>query len=172
MKRALVIIDMQMDYFPSGNFPLWNTDEVLRNVKRAVRLANDSNVKTILVKHVSKENSKAIFFNEGTRGIDIHPDILELAEDCIIVEKAYADGFYETSLNSVLKDLRVDEILLCGMMTQNCVTHTAISDFAKRYKVKVIGDCCTTINNAINQIALKAMTTRVDVVNLEEIKFF
>jgi len=47
-----------------------------------------------------------------------------------------------SNLKQALNKYNIDEILLCGMMTQNCVTHTAISRKAEKYKVLIIEDCC------------------------------
>ena len=55
-------------------------------------------------------------------------------------------------------------MLICGMMTQNCVTHTAISKAAEPYSVKVLSDCCTTVSQMIHLIALSALSTRVALV--------
>ena len=55
----------------------------------------------------------------------------------------------------------VNELLVCGMMTQNCVTHTAISKAAEKYDVFILVDCCTTVDEMIHNIALHALSTRV-----------
>jgi nicotinamidase-related amidase len=62
----------------------------------------------------------------------------------------------------------VDELLVCGMMTQNCVTHTAISKSAETYKVSILPDCCTTVNEMLHNIALHAVSTRVTLVPLSD----
>jgi nicotinamidase-related amidase len=49
-------------------------------------------------------------------------------------------------------------MLVCGMMTQNCVTHTAISKAAEKYSVKILPDCFTTINEPIHLIACSFYT--------------
>jgi nicotinamidase-related amidase len=54
------------------------------------------------------------------------------------------------------------------MMTQNCVTHTAISKSAEKYKVSVLPDCCTTVSEMIHRIALNALSTRVALVPSSE----
>jgi len=51
--------------------------------------------------------------------------------------------------------------LVCGMMTQNCVTHTAISKAAEKYKVAVLEDCCASVSEMLHLIALRALSTRV-----------
>lgn len=91
------------------------------------------------------------------------------SENFKIVIKKYADSFYETELEEVLDRVGVDEIMICGMMTHNCVTHTAISTKAFKYRVKVIRECCTTVTEIINEIALNALSIRVELVKMEDI---
>jgi nicotinamidase-related amidase len=55
------------------------------------------------------------------------------------------------------------------MMTQNCVTHTAISKAAEKYSVKILTDCCTTVNQMIHLIALNAVSTRIALVESSEV---
>jgi len=52
------------------------------------------------------------------------------------------------------------ELLICGMMTQNCVTHTALSRSAEKFGVAILADCCTTVNAMLHLIALHAVSTR------------
>lgn len=165
MSKALLVIDLQNDYFPGGKFPLWNTDAVLTNVERAIEKANARCIPVVHVQHIA--NSKmgiAPFFNEGTPGADIHPRVLAAAATAPVVVKEFADGFEKTTLEETLTGLGVTELLVCGMMTQNCVTHTAISKAADKYAVTVLPDCCTTVSEVLHLIALHALSTRVKLV--------
>ncbi|MEI8019724.1 MAG: cysteine hydrolase family protein [Schlesneria sp.] len=165
MSKALLVIDLQNDYFPGGAFPLWNTDVVLKNIEQAIAKANSLGVPVIHIQHIA--NSKqgiAPFFNQGTPGADIHPRILAAAPKAPIVIKEFADSFEKTTLEETLSKLGVTELLVCGMMTQNCVTHTAISKAAEKYKVTILPDCCTTVSEILHLIALHAVSTRVKLV--------
>lgn len=71
-------------------------------------------------------------------------------------------------LDEVLAKYGVTELLVCGMMTQNCVTHTAISKAAEKYEVSILMDCCTTVDEMIHNIALHAVSTRVPLVTIEQ----
>lgn len=166
MKKALLVIDLQNDYFPKGKFPLWNTDVVLQNIEQAIEKANAHGVPVIHIQHVAK--GVAPFFNEGTPGAVIHPRILVAAPTAPIVVKEFADSFEKTTLEEKLTKLGVTELLVCGMMTQNCVTHTAISKAAEKYNVSVLVDCCTTVSEILHQIALHALSTRVKLVPSSE----
>ena len=99
----------------------------------------------------------------------IHPRILAAAPDAPIVVKQYADSFIDTTLEATLSALGVTELLVCGMMTQNCVTHTAISKSAEKYTVSIVTDCCTTVDEMIHGIALNAVSTRLPLVKMDDV---
>jgi nicotinamidase-related amidase len=165
MNKALLLIDLQNDYFPGGKFPLWNTAAVLTNVEQAIKAARTQGIPVIHIQHIANpEMGIAPFFNQGTAGAKIHPRVLAAAPDAPIVVKEYADSFVGTKLEETLSGLGVDELLVCGMMTQNCVTHTAISKSAEKYKVSILPDCCTTVGEMLHNIALHALSTRVSLV--------
>ncbi|MDN3680966.1 cysteine hydrolase family protein [Vibrio tapetis subsp. quintayensis] len=167
--KALIVVDLQNDYFPEGKFPLWNTEQTLINVKAAIKQANLKNIPVIHVQHIADPaNGIAPFFNQGSLGADIHAEILALAPNADVVTKQFADGFEQTNLEEVLQQQNIDELLICGMMTQNCVTHTAISPAASKYSVSVLVDCCTTVDEMIHNIALHAISHRVSLVPAEQ----
>jgi nicotinamidase-related amidase len=169
-KRALIVIDLQNDYFPGGKFPQWNAEETLAQVESAILRVRQKNLPIIVVQHVA-DASKGLapFFNAGTQGVETHARILAAAPEAIRVTKSFADSFLGTSLEEQLAELGVDELLICGMMTQNCVTHTAISKSAEKYKVTILGDCCTSVSQMIHLIALNALKCRVPVVQSADI---
>lgn len=169
MKKALLLIDLQNDYFPGGLFPLWHTEGTLTAVLEAIERARTSGVEVIHIQHIANPQAGiAPFFNKGTPGAEIHPAILSAAADATIVVKEYADSFHETELEQVLAARGVGELLVCGMMTQNCVTHTAISKAAEKYKVSILPDCCTTVSEPIHLIALHAVSTRVPLISSKD----
>ena len=169
-QRALIVIDLQNDYFPDGKFPLWNTEETLANVETAIAKARSNGIPVIIVQHIADDTKgTAPFFNKGTIGAETHPRILAAAPDAIQVIKSTADSFINTALEETLQQLRVEELLICGMMTQNCVTHTAISKTADRYKVTVLSDCCTTVSQMIHLIALNALSNRVAIARSSDV---
>lgn len=168
-QKALLIIDLQNDYFPEGKFPLHNTVQTLSNIKIAIDKANQQNIPIILIQHIANAaNGIAPFFNKGSLGVQIHPTILNAIPHADIVEKSYADSFEQTNLEQVLQKHKITELLITGMMTQNCVTHTAISKAAEKYDVAIVMDCCTTVDQMIHNIALNAVSTRVNLQTTEQ----
>jgi nicotinamidase-related amidase len=164
-QRALIVIDPQNDYLSAGKFPLWNIDTTLANIEQAITKAHAAGVPVVLVQHIAdSKQGIAPFFNAGTHGAEIHSLIRAAAPEAPIVVKQFADGFHRTTLEATLHELGIEELLICGMMTQNCVTHTAISKSAEKYKVAILSDCCTTVSEMLHLIALNAVSTRVPLI--------
>lgn len=168
MATALIVIDVQNDYFPGGKFPLWNPESAEANCLRLIGWAKSASVPVVLVQHVV-EGTPAPFFAAGSAGAEIHPPIRAATPETPVIVKAFADSFEKTELKSKLDRLGVDRLVICGMMTHNCVTHTAISKAAEAYEVTVVGDACATVSEIVHILALHALSTRVKVVDTDEL---
>jgi len=159
MTRTLLMIDIQQDYFPNGALPLWQGEETEGRIVSAIAQARAAGDKIVLVQHVSTATTG--LFAAGGAGTAIRPDILAAAGDAPVVIKRSADAFQDTDLATHLAG--TEELLVCGMMTQNCVVFTAMSRAAEEFKVRVIGDLCTAPTEVVHRIALNAMNSKLQV---------
>lgn len=160
MTRALIVIDVQEEYFPGGLMPLWQPEAVEVRIVDGISRLRKAGDRVILIRHVAIESGSP--FAIGGAGVAIRPAILASAGEAAIVAKSVPDAFQDTGLASHLDG--VDTLLLCGMMTQNCVVFTALSDAAVRYDVRVAGDWCTAPTEQVHRIALRALASKVTVV--------
>ncbi len=53
MSQALLVIDIQNDYFPNGAFPLWNAEGTLDKVEQAIHKAQAQQIPVILIQHIA-----------------------------------------------------------------------------------------------------------------------
>jgi len=160
-RTVLLVIDVQNDYFPGGGLPLWNAEAALDQLDRAVRAAVAQAIPVVLVQHLAPDGP---VFRAGTPGAELHPRLRAAAPAAPVVTKAWADGFHHTALEATLAGLGATRLLVAGMMTQNCVTHTAISRAAEKYDVAILPDCCTTVSELVHLVALRAVATRLALV--------
>lgn len=165
MARTLLVIDIQNEYFPDGALPLWQPEETEARIVSAIGLARAAGDTLVLVQHVSAAPTG--LFAAGGSGTTIRPTVLAVAGDAPIVTKHYADAFQETDLLNHLAG--TEELLVCGMMTQNCVVFSALSRAADSIRVKVIGDLCTAPSETVHRIALNALRSKTDVVTAADI---
>ena len=156
MSRTLLVIDVQNDYFPGGALPLWQPEETEGRIVSAIGKARAAGDSIVLIQHVS--TAAAGPFVAGGAGVAIRPAILAAAGDAPVVTKRFADAFQDTDLASHLA--ASDDLLICGMMTQNCVVFTALSRAADGRKVLVVGDLCTAPVEVVHKVALNALGSK------------
>lgn len=169
-KQALIVIDIQNDYFADGKYPLYQPDVAMEKTLKAIEKANEKGIPIINIQHlVSPELGEGLFFYDDSEGAEIHKDIKAATPDAPVIVKRHADCFEKTNLDSVLQELGVDEILLTGMMTHNCVTHTALSPAAEKYNPKVIEECACTTDPIGHALAVDSMQVRgIEMLTIDE----
>lgn len=159
MTNALLVIDVQNEYFAGANgaFPQENADETAAKIAAHIRRVQDEQL-VIGIQHLTPAD--APLFARGSHGAALHSSVAGLLADKPLVQKAHADSFLNTDLNEILAKHGVTHIDVCGIMTQNCVTHTALSPDAAPYHVRVLSDLCTAPTVLIHAIALNALQDR------------
>src|SRR6516165_5310960 len=141
-KRALVLIDIQNDYFPGGKWPLSGIQPAADNAARvlaAARAAGD------LVVHVRHEfpTPDAPFFAPGSEGAKIHPKVRNFEGEPVVL-KHHVNSFRETDLEAILDRHGVEEVVICGAMSHMCIDAGTRAASDPGYKCVVVHDACAT----------------------------
>ena len=142
MKTALLLIDIQNDYFPGGKMELEGTVEAAKKANELLQCFRDHGMPTVHVQHISREPDAA-FFIPGDRGTDIN-DITAHYEGEPLVQKHYPNSFRETNLLDLLKEWRIERVIITGMMTHMCVDATARAAADLGFKLMVAEDAVAT----------------------------
>lgn len=152
MKKALLIIDVQNDYFPYGKCQLYKPEVALNTIKDLLEHFRKQDLPVIYIRH---ESIQGTFFIPNTDGVQIHNDIKPLDTETVIV-KHYPNSFYETNLQNKLIENGVMELVVCGMMTHMCIDTTirAAKDYG--YEITLISDGCATKDLEWNGVTLPA----------------
>jgi nicotinamidase-related amidase len=139
---ALVVIDIQNDYFPGGAMELEGAEAAGAKAGEVIRRFRKRNLPVIHVRHTSVRPG-ATFFLPGTRGAEIHSSVLP-AEGETIVEKNFPNSFRETQLKAALERHGVKNLVVAGMMTHMCVDASVRHAADLGYKVTLLADACAT----------------------------
>lgn len=141
-RKALVLIDIQNDYFAGGKWPLQGIDAAADN---AAKLLKAARAKGDLVVHVRHEfpTESAPFFQPNSEGAQIHEKVRSLDTEPVVL-KHHVNSFRETDLKTILDQHGVEEVVICGAMSHMCVDAgtRAASDLG--YKCMVVHDACAT----------------------------
>ncbi len=142
MKTALLIIDIQKDYFPGGKMELVNPLEAAKKAYSILQCFREHGGYHIHIQHISLKTDAA-FFVKGDSGSDIHDSVAHF-EGEPIVYKHYPNSFRETNLLEMLKEWDVERVVITGMMTHMCVDATARAAADFGFKVIIAEDACAT----------------------------
>lgn len=142
MKTALIIIDVQKDYFPGGKYPLVNPLEAAQKAYMLLQCFREHGGHHVHTQHISKKPD-AKFFISGDRGTDIHDSVAHF-EGEPIVYKHEPNAFLNTNLLELLKSWKIERVVICGMMTHLCVDATARAASDLGFQVIVAEDACAT----------------------------
>jgi nicotinamidase-related amidase len=141
-EHALVIIDIQNDYFPGGKMELEGADAAASNAARALEQFRSKRLPIVHVRHLSTRPG-ATFFIPGTAGAEIHQRVRPNSGERVI-EKNFPNSFRATDLDQVLKASGAKELVVAGMMTHMCVDASVRQAADLGYKVTLLGDACAT----------------------------
>lgn len=141
MTRALVLVDIQRDYFPGGAFPLVEPEAAASAARTVLEGFRASGELVVHVFHVSTDPD-ASFFRPGTAGVRFHPSV-EPAEGEVVLEKHRPNSFIDTGLQGVLDDADVTELVIVGMMSSMCIDSTTRAAHELGYRNTVVSDACT-----------------------------
>jgi nicotinamidase-related amidase len=141
-ERALVIIDIQNDYFPGGKMELEGADAAAAKAAGALERFRRERWPIFHVRHLSVRPG-ASFFIPGTAGAEIHERVRPRDGERV-VEKNFPNSFRATELERALRDAGTKELVVAGMMTHMCVDATVRQAADLGYRVTLLGDACAT----------------------------
>jgi nicotinamidase-related amidase len=138
--RAVLVVDLQNEYWPSGNFSLHEIEAAAAN---AARVMNDARAKGDLVVNIRHEMPGGPIFVPGSAGAEIN-DAVRPATGEPVITKNFPNSFRDTGLNDLLKKAGVQEVVVIGAMSHMCVDATVRAANDLGYKTTTIHDACAT----------------------------
>ncbi|PRB03511.1 cysteine hydrolase [Chryseobacterium sp. MYb7] len=151
---ALLIIDLQNDYFPGGKMTLEKAEQAAKNTKEILEYFRKNNLPIIHIQHIST-NEGATFFLPDTEGAKINTLVLPKENEKVIVKHS-PNSFKETDLLNYLMSNKIKNLVITGMMTDVCVEATTRAAFDFGFHNTIIGDATATRNRELNGEVIKA----------------
>ncbi len=140
---ALLILDIQMDFFPGGKFELDGAVTAAEKGKEILMYFREKNLPIFHIQHVSTRKGATFFFS-GTPGVEFHSSHLPLSGEPIIV-KHTVNPFLRTNLFQELQTRHVKRLVVFGMMTHMVVDSTVRAAYDLGFTdIVVISDACAT----------------------------
>ena len=142
MSEALVLIDLQNDYFPGGTMELVDADRAVEQAALLVEAYRAKGLPVLHIQHIAKRPG-ATFFLPGTAGAEIHDAVRPKTGERVVV-KHFPNGFRETRLLDELRSAGATKIAFAGMMTHMCVDTTVRAAADLGFACALAQDGCAT----------------------------
>ena len=121
MRPALLIIDLQKEFFNLSQTCSDSLKSAIECINEAIPLFRKKTLPIIVVQHINEK----VGLVPGNPGFDVHESVKLEQQDLRIV-KTYGNAFTKTELSKKLRELEVDTILITGFCAEECVLSTYI----------------------------------------------
>ncbi len=164
-KTALIVVDLQEDYFRGGAMELEGTEAAAEAASRLLEHFRESRQPVIHIRHLFL-SPDAPFFVPGTPGSQIHPSVAPRPDEVVVV-KNHISSFLGTNLEDLLRKERIERVVIAGAMSHMCVEGTARAAHDLGFDTLVAEDACATLSldyggvqvpaNNVHQTAMAAL---------------
>mmetsp|Transcript_1280 Transcript_1280/g.926 ORF Transcript_1280/g.926 Transcript_1280/m.926 type:complete len:199 (+) Transcript_1280:1730-2326(+) len=153
---VLLVIDMQ-NYFSSI------TSSIIGNVLSIIETCRSKEMRIIYTRHGHENNPKDLgmlgkwwgdFIQYGSKDWELLKALKPTDNDGIIDKNRY-NAFHNTGLDDSLKSIKVDELIITGVLTNCCCETTARDAFVRDYHVFFVADATATVNDELHLSTLK-----------------
>lgn len=154
MNTALLLLEIQNDYFPNGRIPLEKSLELSLKAQAVLQAYREQKYPVIHVQHIST-HPNAAYLLPCTKGAEFHSNAQPIKGETII-KKHYPNSFKDTNLLNHLHKQRIKHLVIGGMMTHLSVDATVRAAYDLGFSCTVLHDICTTQNLEFEQSAISA----------------
>lgn len=144
MIRALLLIDIQNDYFDGGAMELYETLKAAKNARKLLEFFRKTHQSIFHIQHISNREN-ATFFLPNTNGVLINENLTPMQGEEVIIKNT-PNSFHHTNLLEKLKSKNITNLVISGMMSHMCVDSTTRAAKDLGFSCEVISDACTTRN--------------------------
>lgn len=154
MNTALLLLEIQNDYFPNGRIPLEKSIEASTKAQAILQTYRDKKLPIIHSQHIST-HPDATYLLPCTKGAEFYSAVSPLKGETVI-KKHYPNSFKDTGLLNHLLKNQINHLVICGMMTQLTVEATVRAAYDLGFTCTVIHDACAARQLEFNHVSIPA----------------
>lgn len=158
-RSALMVIDMQ-NFFLNPDSPSFTCGglAIIPNISHLIQEFRHYNRPVIYTRHVHHPHFLDAgimaewwegMCKEGTPESEIHSDLTPLTEEKVILKHRYS-AFYNTDLETILRCLKIEDIVITGIMTNMCCESTTRDAYYRDYRTFFLADATGSISEEMH----------------------
>ncbi|OGT60896.1 MAG: isochorismatase [Gammaproteobacteria bacterium RIFCSPHIGHO2_12_FULL_43_28] len=158
MNTALLLLEIQNDYFPNGRVPLEKSQEASAKAKDILTAYRKNKWPIIHVQHISTQPNAA-YLLPCTKGAEFHESVQPVKGE-MIIKKHYPNSFKDTALLNHLIKNKINQLIVCGMMTHLTIDATVRAAYDLGFSLTVVQDACAAKQLEFNNTSINAQTVQ------------
>jgi nicotinamidase-related amidase len=157
-RSALIIIDLIND-FVTGKFGNPRAQAVVLRTKELLQAVRSKRIRVIYVTDAHLPGIDQEFevwgthAEKGSEGAEVVPELEPMENEIHLYKRRYS-AFYATGLDAILRELKIKELVLAGVLTNICIQHTAADAFFRGYQVIIPVDCVDSLTDEGQEYSL------------------
>jgi len=175
MRMSVIVVDMIND-FVTGTLKCARASRIIPSIQRLLDFVRKKRIPVIYVSdaHLPSVDDELELWPPhaivGTKGAEIIKELKPVKGDYTLQKRRYS-AFYETGLDPLLRELKVDTVVLVGLVTNVCIQHTAADAFFRGYRIIIPEDCVEAPTEEDQKTALKylKMNYGSEIASVEEL---
>jgi nicotinamidase-related amidase len=169
-KTALLVIDMQNAFVAENAvYEAPKARDIIPNIARMLHFAREQGLPVVWTRSDHRPPYGGVLLKKcpavredrvcwpGHESFDFYPDMPDRAEGEYEVVKHKYDAFFETDLDAILRNHRVETVIITGTATNICCDTTARSAFCRDYQVAFVSDATASFDDGMHEATLKTM---------------
>jgi biuret amidohydrolase len=180
LRTALLLVDVQKE----SQYGIENVDEAVAATVPLIETCRRLGVRIIYTRQISRvdaiglpnnevldEQGRPVYYRSDSDAADVIDEVAPQSDD-IVIDKHRWSGFYETSLDLMLRSLDIKHLIVGGFVTDGCLMTTVFDAYARDYQVTLVKDICAATNSGSHKAAILMMANWVydiEIVNAAEI---
>jgi ureidoacrylate peracid hydrolase len=173
---GVVVVDMLNEFCkPGGAMVLPGYEALVPPQRRVIDAARQAGCPVLFVVDTHRRNmreereflKRTAHCIEGTWGAQVIEDLDPRPDDIYVVKRRYS-AFFNTDLDLTLRDLRLDTLIVFGVVTNICVRSTVHDAFFLGYQVVVAEDCVAATGPREQESSLYDIATHFGIVSMSE----
>lgn len=159
----MIVIDMIND-FVTGSLKCERAPRIIPNIQLLLNFARKKGIPVIYTNdtHLRGIDEEFEVFKQhavvGTKGAEVIDKLKPWKSDYVIQKRRYS-AFFGTYLDLLLRELKIDTLVLVGLATNVCIQNTAADAFFRGYRIIVPEDCVEATSEEAQKYGIKYMKT-------------
>ena len=159
MTTALLLVDIQNDYFPGGAMEVVGATSAATQAAKLLAAFRQQARPVIHMQHIATR-AGAMFFLPNTAGVEIHESVRPGSGEAVF-QKHFPNSFRETPLLGHLRNIKASRLVIAGMMTHMCIDTTTRAAADLGFACSLAHDACATRALSFNGIQVPAESVQI-----------